>query len=97
MTDTQKAAQVQKMQMTDALEKVKAETVVYEKRVRQQTELMDKNKKEIMSCEKKMTDLVEDLIRDLREHERVMKKDVSEKIVIPHHYQFTFQFGSQNF
>ena len=78
MTDTQKAAQVQKMQMTDALEKVKAETIVYEKRVRQQTELMDKNKKEIMSCEKKMTDLVEDLIRDLREHERVMKAKFAE-------------------
>ena len=78
MTDTQKAAQVQKMQMKDALEKVKAETVVYEKKIRKQTELMDKNKKEIMSCEKKMTDLVEDLIRDLREHERVMKAKFAE-------------------
>ena len=78
MTDTQKAAQVQKMQMMDALEKVKAETVVYEKKVRKQTELMDKNKKEIMSCEKKMTDLVEDLIRDLREHERIMKTKFGE-------------------
>ena len=78
MTDTQKAAQEQKMQMMDALEKVKAETVVYEKRVRQQTVLMDKNKKEIMSCEKKMTDLVEDLIRDLREHERIMKAKFAE-------------------
>ena len=78
VTDTQKAAQVQKMQMMDALEKVKAETVVYEKKVRKQTELMDGNKKEIMSCEKKMTDLVEDLIRDLREHERVMKTKFAE-------------------
>ena len=78
MTDTQKAAQVQQMQMTDALEKVKAETVVYEKKVRQQTELMDKNKKEIMSCEKKMTDLVEELIRDLREHETIMKTKFAE-------------------
>ena len=78
MTDTQKAAQVQKIQMMDALEKVKAETVVYEKKVRKQTELMDKNKKEIMSCEKKMTDLVEDLIRDLREHERIKKTKFAE-------------------
>ena len=66
------------MQMMDALEKVKAETVVYEKKVRKQTELMDKNKKEIMSCEKKMTDLVGDLIRDLREHERAMKTKFAE-------------------
>ena len=78
ITDTQKAAQVQKMQMMDALEKVKAETVVYEKKVRKQTELMDKNKKEIMSCEKKITDLVEDLIRDLREHERIMNTKFGE-------------------
>ena len=73
MTDTQKAAEVQKMQMKDALEKVKAETIIYEKNIRKQAELMDKNTKEIMLCEKKMTELVEDLIRDLREHERVMK------------------------
>ena len=78
MTDTQKAAQVQKMQMMDALEKVKTETVVYEKKVRKQTELMHRNRKEIMSCEKKMTDLVEDLIRDLREHERIMKTKFAE-------------------
>ena len=78
MTDTQKAAQVQKMQMMDALEKVKAETVVYEKKVQKQTELMDRNKKEIMSCEKKMTDLVQELIRDLREHERAMKTKFAE-------------------
>ena len=34
---------------------------------------MDKNRNEILSCEKRMTDLVEELIRDLREHERAMK------------------------
>ena len=78
MTDTQKAAQVQKMQMKDALEKVKAETVIYENKIRKQTELMDKNRKEILSCEKKMTHLVEELIRDLREHERVMKAKFAE-------------------
>ena len=38
ITDTQKAAQVQKMQMKDALEKVKAETVIYENKIRKQTE-----------------------------------------------------------
>ena len=78
MTDTQKAAQVQKMQMIDALEKVKAETVIYEEKIRKQTELMDKNRNEILSCEKKMTDLVEELIRDLREHERAMKNKFAE-------------------
>ena len=78
ITDTQKAAQVQKMQMMDALEKVKAETVIYEKEIRKQTELMDKNKNEILSAEKKMTDAVEERIRELREHERVMKAKFAE-------------------
>ena len=78
MTDTQKAAQVQKMQMMDALEKVKAETIICETNIRKQAELMDKNRNEILSCEKKMTDLVEELIRDLREHERIMKTKFGE-------------------
>ena len=78
MTDIQKAAQVQKMQMKDALKKVKAETVIYENKIRKQTELIDKSRNEILSCENKMTDLVEDLIRDLREHERVMKTKFAE-------------------
>ena len=78
MTDTQKAAQVQKMQMKDALEKVKAETVIYENKIRKQTELMDKTKNEVLSAEKKMTDAVEERIRELREHERVMKAKFAE-------------------
>ena len=78
ITDTQKAAQVQKMQMKDALEKVKAETVIYENEIRKQTELMDKTKNEILSAEKKMTDAVEERIRELREHERVMKAKFAE-------------------
>ena len=78
MTDTQKAAQVQKMEMKDALEKVKAETVIYENEIRKQTELMDKTKNEILSAEKKMTDAVEERIRELQEHERVMKAKFAE-------------------
>ena len=78
ITDTQKAAQVQKTQMTDALEKVKAETVIYENEIRKQTELMDKTKNEILSAEKKMIDAVEERIRELREHERVMKAKFAE-------------------
>ena len=78
MTDTQKAAQVQKMQMKDALEKVKAEAVIYKNEIRKQTELMDKTKNEILSAEKKMRDAVEERIRELREHERVMKAKFAE-------------------
>ena len=78
MTDSEKVAQVQKMQMIESLEKVEAETVVYENEIRKQTELMDDDRNEILSCEKKMTDLVEELIRDLREYEKDMKTKFSE-------------------
>ena len=39
---------------------------------------MDKNKNEILSAEKKMTEAVEEMIRDLREHERKMKANLTE-------------------
>ena len=78
ITDTQKAAQVQKMQMADAVKKVKAETVIYENEIKKQIELMDKNKNEILSAEKKMTEAVEEMIRDLREHEKKMKANLTE-------------------
>ncbi|XP_068675726.1 E3 ubiquitin-protein ligase TRIM71-like [Montipora foliosa] len=73
MTDTKKAAQEQKMQMVDAVAKVKAEIVRYESEIKKQTDLRNKHKIEILNEEKKMTDTVEKLIRDLREHERKMK------------------------
>ncbi|XP_068675463.1 E3 ubiquitin-protein ligase TRIM71-like [Montipora foliosa] len=72
-TDTQKAVQEQKMQMSDAVAKVKAEIVRYESEIKKQTDLKNKNKIEILNEEKKMTDTVEKLIRDLREHEKKMK------------------------
>ncbi|XP_068726640.1 E3 ubiquitin-protein ligase TRIM71-like [Montipora capricornis] len=72
-TDTQKAAQEQKMQMSDAVAKVRAEMVRYESKIKKQTALRNKNKEEILNEEKKMTDTVEKLICDLREHERKMK------------------------
>jgi len=78
MIDTQKAAQIQNMQMAGAMAKVKAEMVVCENQIQKQVDLMDKNKKEILSAEKKMTDTVEELIRDLREHERTMKAKLHE-------------------
>ena len=78
MIDTQKAAQIQKMQMADAMVKVKAEMVICANQIQKQVDLMDKNKNEIVFAEKKMTDTVEELIRDLREHERTMKARLHE-------------------
>ena len=74
MSETQKAAQEQKMQMADAVAKVKARIVRYENEIKKQTDLKNKNNLEIMNEEKKMADTVEKLIRDLRQHEKKMKE-----------------------
>ena len=71
--DTQKAAKEKKMQMAEAVDRVKAEILVYENEIKKQTELKNKNMTDIKNAEKKMTCTVEGLIRDLREHERKMK------------------------
>ena len=73
MTDAQKAAEEQKLQMAEVVAKVKAENLLYEDQIKKQTELKNQNIADIMSAEKKMTDTVEELIRDLREHEKKMK------------------------
>ncbi|XP_044164212.1 E3 ubiquitin-protein ligase TRIM71-like [Acropora millepora] len=78
VTDTRKAALEQKMQMTEALAKLKAEILLYENEIKKQTELKDKNVTDIMNAEKKMTDSVEEWIRDLREHEKKMKQKFRE-------------------
>ncbi|XP_068759645.1 E3 ubiquitin-protein ligase TRIM71-like [Montipora capricornis] len=78
MADIQKAAQEQKMQMAEAVAKVRAEIVRYESEIKKQTELKNKNKIEILNEEKKMIDAVEKLIHDLREHERKMKEKFRE-------------------
>ena len=66
------------MQMAEAVKKVKEETVIYENEIKKQIELMDKNKHEILSAEKKMTEAMEEIIRDLREHERKVKANLTE-------------------
>ncbi|XP_015777298.1 PREDICTED: E3 ubiquitin-protein ligase TRIM71-like [Acropora digitifera] len=75
VTDTRKAALEQKMQMTEALAKLKAEILLYENEIKKQTELKDKNVTDVMNAEKMMTDSVEEWIRNLREHEKKMKQE----------------------
>ena len=78
MTDTQQAAQEQKIQMVEAVAKLKAEVLLYKNEIKKQTDLKDKNVTDILNAEKKMTDSVEEWIRDLREHEKKMKQKFRE-------------------
>ena len=78
MTDTQQAAQEQKIQMAEAVAKLKAEVLLYKNEIKKQTDLKEKNLTDILNAEKKMTDSVEEWIRDLREHEKKMKQKFRE-------------------
>ena len=71
-TDAQKAAQEKAIQIAEAVTKVKAEILVYENGIKKQTELKGKNIADIMNAEK-MTDSMEEAIRNLGEHEREIK------------------------
>ena len=72
MVDMQKAADEQKMQIDEALKKVKAEVVILENEMKDQTELMNKNKTQISAAREKMNETVDDCIRLLTEHKASM-------------------------
>ncbi|XP_015762189.1 PREDICTED: E3 ubiquitin-protein ligase TRIM71-like [Acropora digitifera] len=78
VTDTRKAALEQTMQLTEAVAKLKTEILLYETEIKKQTELKHKNMTDITVAEKKMTDSVEEWIRNLREHEEKMKQKFRE-------------------
>ncbi len=78
IVEMQKAADEQKMQITDALEKIKAEVVTYENQIRKETELMDKSKTEISAAQRKMTETLDDCIRILTEHKLAMNTKFNE-------------------
>ena len=58
MTDIQKAAEGQKLQMAEVVAKVKAEILLYDHQIKKQTELKNQNIANIRNAEKKMTDTV---------------------------------------
>ena len=72
MVDMQKAADEHKMQIADALEKIKTQVTVYENQMKKEKELMDKSELEISAAQRKMTETVDNCIRILTEHKSVM-------------------------
>ena len=78
MVDMQKAADEHKMQIADALEKVKAEVVVHENQMKKEKELMDKSEVEISAAKRKMTETVDNCIRILTEHKSAMNAKFDE-------------------
>ena len=78
MVDMQKAADEQKMQIDEALKKVKAEVVILENEMKDQTELMNKNKTQISAAREKMNETVDDCIRLSTEHKASMNAKFDE-------------------
>ena len=78
MVDVQKAADEQKMQIDEALKKVKAKVVILENEMKNQTELMNKNKTQISAAREKMNETVDDCIRLLTEHKASMNAKFDE-------------------
>ena len=78
MVDMQKAADQHKMQISDALEKVKTQVAVYENQMKKEKELMDKSELEISAAQRKMTETVDNCIRILTEHKSVMNAKFDE-------------------
>ena len=79
MVDMQKAADEQKMQIAEALKKVKAEVVILENEMKHQMELMDENKTQILAAREKMNETVDDCVRLLTEHKASMNLKFSGK------------------
>ena len=78
MVDMQKAADEHKMQIADALEKVKTEVAVYENHMKEEQELMDKSELEISAAQRKMVETVDNCFRILTEHKLYMNAKFDE-------------------
>ena len=73
MVDIQQAAEERKIQITEVIDKAKAQVAVVERKMNQEIEVMKKTSDELLTTGDKITAIVDELVRALREHETVMK------------------------
>ena len=73
MLDIQQAAEERKVEITKAVDKVKAEIGVVQRKMERQKEFMKKSTDEMLAAESKVTAIVDELVRILREHEAAVK------------------------
>ena len=73
MLDIQQAAEERKVQITKAVDEAKAEIVVVERKMKRQMEFMKKSTDEMFASQNKVTAIVDELVRILREHEAAVK------------------------
>ena len=73
MLDIQQAAEERKVEITKAVDKAKAEIGVVQRKMERQKEFMKKSTDEMLAAESKVTAIVDELVRILREHEATVK------------------------
>jgi len=73
LVDIQQAAEERKIQITDVIDKAKAQVAVVERKMNRQIEVMKKTAHEMLTTGNKITAIVDELVRTLREHEAAMK------------------------
>ncbi len=76
--DIQRAVEERKVSKANVLRKSKAEIVTVESKINEQIKLRNKSKGKIVVAQNKMTEVVEELIRYLREHEMAVKTKLTE-------------------
>ena len=77
MVDIQLAAEEQKMKLTELFSRIKAQAVVVETKIMEQTQLMKKSEDEISAAEKKVEETVEEIIRVATEHQAAIKSELT--------------------
>ena len=78
MLDIQQAAEERKVEITKAVDKAKAEIGVVQTKIESQKEFMKKSTDEMLAAQSKVTAIVDELVRILREHEDAVKKRLTE-------------------
>ena len=78
MLDIQQAAEERKVQITKAVDKAKADIGVVQTKIESQKEFMKKSTDEMLAAQSKVTAIVDELVRILREHEDAVKKRLTE-------------------
>ena len=73
MVDIQQAAEKRKIHITEVIDKAKEQVAVVERKMSRQIEVMKETTHEMLTSGNKITAIVDELVRALREHETAMK------------------------
>lgn len=87
MVDIQQAAEERKLQIASIADRAKAQMAVFEEEIETQNKLMNRSTNEMRAAQDRVTETVEELVRVLREHEKITKKKLAEvnEIQTGHH------------